>query len=94
MNRVDIETSRKIHTILALCRSKGVDPVQVLDKGGFLRYEDSVRRETAGILEAMIEIIEALPDVSDMSSLKTPMDMKILIIERLKELHRAISTAQ
>lgn len=84
MNRIELESAAQVHTVLALCRSKGLDPVQVLDQARMLRHLGTRREDAVRVLEHAIEVVEGTPDASEMAGLKTPMDMKRLIIERLR----------
>ena len=84
--RVDPETADKIRRILMLCRSRGVDPVEVLDRANLLDYEAKRRESAALLLEDVSILLEEGPLASALhaKTYRTPMDMKLEIIETLK----------
>lgn len=84
MNRIELESAAQVHTVLALCRSKGLDPVQVLDQARMLRHMGTRREDAVRVLENAIAVIEGTPDASEMAGMKTPLDLKRMIIEKLR----------
>lgn len=86
MIRIDHDTSEKIHKILMLCRSRGEDPVAVLDRAGLLRYPARLDQDRIETMDAVIESAEGLP-VSIIEFWKLPRtatDAKEFIVNRLK----------
>lgn len=90
MKRIELERAAQIHTILALCRSRGLDPVKILDEGRLLRHVGTRSEDAARVLEHVIEVIRQAPVSHEV---KTPLDMKNMIIELLERMCHAY-TAQ
>lgn len=88
MQRIDLETAAQIHKVLQLCRSRGGDPVRVLDEGRLLRHWGTRREDAGRVLENAIAVIEALPGTRPVA---TPLDMKRMIIETLRGIQDDIS---
>lgn len=87
MKRTNVERARQIHTILALCRSKGLDPVPVLDQGRLLRHPGTKGEDAVVLLDRCVEVIRNAPVPA---GVKTPLDMKNTIIdwlEKVKNVH-------
>lgn len=87
MKRIDVERARQIHAILALCRSKGLDPVPVLDQGRLLRHPGTKGEDAVVLLDRCIQVIR---ETRVPPEAKTPLDMKNTIIdwlERIKNVH-------
>lgn len=84
MPKIDLETAAKIRTVLELARIRGVDPVQVLDRAGFLRHRASIIADRIQLLTAVIESWRAAP--ADQSKLpKTALDLKNHFIATLED---------
>lgn len=90
MKRIEEQTARQIHTVLTLCRSKGLDPVQVLDEGRLLRHMGTRREDAIRVLENAINVVNSAPG-SRIAEIKTPLDMKNVIIEKLREIRDGIA---
>jgi hypothetical protein len=88
MRRIDIEAAAKIHTVLSLCRSKGLDPVRALDQARLLRHLGTRCEDAVMTVDVAIEGIRGLP--AD-PSIKTPLDMKNMIIGFLERYRDGIS---
>lgn len=92
MKRIDVDTAAKIKDILMLCRSRGEDPVTVLDSAGFLRYQASRERDALRLLEdGILPGVRALRIPTDV---KTPLDTKNLILQVLEDLRDQYQAAQ
>lgn len=86
MARIDPVTADRIRQILLMSRSRGVDPVAILDRAGMLSYE-AARREWGAIL--MDQVVAELNTgplglAINGRQFRTPMDMKREILEALE----------
>jgi hypothetical protein len=92
MNRIDAETADKIRQIMMLCRSRGQDPVTVLDTAGFLRHQAVRQQDAVNLLDqGIIPGVKALrvpPEV------KTPLDMKRVILDALEGLRNELQATK
>lgn len=88
MQRIDIEEASKFHQVLALCRSKGANAVQVLDEARMLRHMGTRREDAVRTLEGAIHKIVTTPPGHE---IKTVMDMRNMAIELLRELQNDIA---
>lgn len=61
MSRVDAETRQRIHKFIDHARVGGVDPVDLLDRSGMLRYRDRTREDQKLFLEILIDDISRMP---------------------------------
>jgi len=92
VKKIDPVIADQIRHILLLCRSRGTDPVTVLDAGGFLRHPAIRDRDAVNLLDdGIIPGIKAMRVPTDV---KTPLDMKLMIISALEGFRDKLEAAQ
>lgn len=86
MARIDPVTADRIRDIILASRSRGVDPVAILDRAGMLNYEAARREWAAIIMDQVVAELNTGPMgmVLNGKILRTPLDMKREIIEVLE----------
>jgi len=89
MKGMDQGTATKIHTILSLSRSRGADPVPILERAGLLRHKASMTRDHLQFLERAIEVVRTTTVDHDVH---TPMDMRNAIITAMERARDDIAT--
>lgn len=87
MERISLDEASKVHMVLSLSRSRGQDAVAVMDKGGLLRHDASRRWDALRVIDNLILEIQATPG----HEAATALDMKNLIIDKIKEMRDDIA---
>lgn len=92
MRRVDAKTADKIHEILMLCRSKGGDPVTMMDRAGLLSHPSRRRAEQIQFVENLIDSIRNISPalITPNRMPRTPLDLKQYVIGLLEELREGL----
>jgi restriction endonuclease Mrr len=86
MDRIDSDTADQVRRILILCRTRGQDPVTVLDKAGLLRHPTKIQSDRLATVEHMIDVAQ-LSVVSVIKFWEVPrtvLDLKYSIIRYLE----------
>ena len=63
MSRIDSQTAAQVHKVLELARFRGMDPVALLDRAGFLRYPAKTFEDQRVILYEVTEQTRKLTDI-------------------------------
>lgn len=87
MERISLDEASRVHMVLSLSRSRGQDAVAVMDRGGLLRHEATRRADALRVMDSVILEIQATPG----HEATTAMDMKNLIIAKIKEMRDDIA---
>lgn len=61
MSRIDAENRRRVHKFIDHARVGGVDPVDLLDRSGMLRYHDRNREDQVLFLDMLIDDVSRMP---------------------------------
>jgi len=92
MKRMEPETAEQIRVIMALCRSRGQDTVSTLDRAGFLRHKTSRNRDLINFLDT--GIIPGVQNLKVPPGVRTPLDMKRVIVEALEGLRDGLEATK
>lgn len=90
MQRIEVDEAAKVHQVLIHCRAKGGNPVEILDKARMLRHMGTRREDASRVLENAIQMVRSISPSE--GNVRTAMDMKNLIVDKLKEIQDGIPT--
>lgn len=84
--RIDEQTAAKLAGITHVCRQRGIDPVPVLDRAGYLRHPAQMQRDREQVIREVHDLInQATPTQLGGGRVPaTAADMKRCILETIK----------